>query len=94
MMLSDLFWIALFAALAWILIHLLTTRDLPGEEHQPGMLPNHPSALEPLSQRYALGESDVITFEEMQEQRETSYRRSHRQRTDLLKDDQPVSWME
>jgi len=94
MMLSNLFWTALFIALAVILIHLLTTRTLLGEEHQSDMLPNHPSAEEPVRQRYARAESDAIAFEQMQEQRVTSSWRKHRQRTDLLKDDHPMSWME
>jgi hypothetical protein len=93
-LLSNLFWIALFTALAWILIRLLTTSSLPAQEHQPDILPDHLPTLELPRQRYAHGESDAIIFEEMQEQRETSYRRNHRQRTDLLKDDQPMSWME
>src|SRR6266568_3524214 len=42
MMLSNLFWMALFIALAVILIHLLTTSNLLGEEHQSDMLPNRP----------------------------------------------------
>jgi len=94
MLLSNLFWTALFIALAVILIHLLTTRNLLGEEYQSDMLPNHHSAEEPLCQRYARGEIDAMAFEEMQVQRETSSWRKHRQRTDLLKDDHPMSWIE
>jgi hypothetical protein len=94
MLLSNLFWIALFTALAWLLIHLLTTSNLPAEEHQPAMLPDHPSTLEPLRQGYARGEIDAIPVEQVQEQRVTPSWRKHRQRTDLLKDDEPMSWME
>jgi len=94
MMLSNLFWIALFIALAMLLIHMLTTRNLLGEEHQPDMLLNHPSALEPLRQGYARGEIDAIPLEQVQEQRETSSWQKHRRSTDLLKDEQPMSWME
>jgi uncharacterized membrane protein len=94
MMLSNLFWTALFIALAVILVHLLTTRTLLGEEHQSDMLPNHPSSLEPVRQRYARAEIDAIPVEQVQEQRVTPSWRKHRQRTDLLKDDHPMSWME
>jgi uncharacterized membrane protein len=94
MMLSNLFWMALFIALALILIHLLATRKLPGGEHQPAMLPNHPSALEPLRQGYARGEIDAVPIEQVQEQRKISSWRKHRQRTDPLKDELPMSWME
>ncbi len=68
MMLSNLFWMALFIALAVILIHLLTTSNLLGEEHQSDMLPNRPSALEPLRQRYARAEIDAVPVEQVQEQ--------------------------
>jgi uncharacterized membrane protein len=94
MMLSNLFWTALFIALAVILVHLLTTRTLLGEKYQSDMLPNHPSTLEPVRQRYARAESDEVAFEQVQEQRVTPSWRKHRQRTDLLKDDHPTSWME
>ncbi len=94
MLLSNLFWIALFTALAWLLIHLLTTSNLPAEEHQPAMLPDHPPTLEPLRQGYARGEIDAIPVEQMQEQQVFPSWRKHRQSTDLLKDDEPMSWME
>ena len=94
MLLSNLFWIALFTALAWILIHLLTTRNLIGKEHQLDMLPNHPSTLEPLRQGYERGEIDAIPVEQVQEQRVTPSWRKHRRHTDLLKDDEHISWME
>ncbi len=94
MMLSNLFGTALFIALAVILVHLLTTRTLLGEEHQSDMLPDHPSALEPLRQRYARAEIDAVPVEQVQEQRVTPSWRKHRRRTDLLKDDHPTSWME
>jgi len=94
MMLSNLFWMALFIALAVVLIHLLTTSNLLGEEHQSDMLPNHPSALEPLHQHYAHAEIDAIPVEQVQEQQVTPSWRKHRRHTDLLKDDHPMSWME
>src|SRR6266699_1521916 len=94
MMLSNLFWLALFIALAVILIHLLTTSNLLGEEHQSDMLPNRPSALEPLRQRYARAEIDAVPVEQVQEQQVTPSWRKHRRHTDLLKDDHPMSWME
>jgi len=94
MMLSNLFWIALFIALAVLLIHMLTTSNLLGEEHQPDILPNYPSTLEPLRQRYAHAEIDAIPLEAMQEQRETPSWQKQRRHTDLLKDEQPMSWME
>jgi len=94
MMLSNLFLIALFIALAMLLIHVLTTSNLLGEKHRPGILPNYPSALEPLRQRSAHAEIEAIPLEPMQEQRETSSWQKHRRSTDLLKDEQPMSWME
>ena len=94
MMLSNLFWIALSIALAVILIHLLATRNLPGKEHQPAILPDHLSPLEPLRQGYARGEIDAMPVEQVQEQRVTPSWRKHGRRTDVLKDDEPTSWME
>lgn len=93
-MLSNLFWMALFIALAVLLIHLLTTRNLPGEEYQSDILPDHPSALEPLRQGYARAEIDAVPLEQVQEQRVTPSWRKHRRHTDPLKDDHPLNWME
>jgi len=94
MLLSNLFWIALFTALALILIHLLVTNTFAEKEHQPATLPDRPSPLEPLRQGYARAEIDAIPVEQVQEQRVTPSWRKHRRHTDLLKDDYPTSWME
>lgn len=72
--LSTLFWIAMLAGVAWIAMRwLLTSRqfkliDLFGGVHE------NPPPLEILRQRYAAGEIDAVTFEQMREHLEASYR--------------------
>ncbi len=65
-------WIALLVVLAWALIRWLerkTTTPLPPSTGTP---PMGPSALEILRQRYARGEIDTVTFEQMHERLEGS----------------------
>ncbi|MDQ2906971.1 MAG: hypothetical protein ABI456_10350 [Ktedonobacteraceae bacterium] len=78
--LSIVFWIALlifflWAAMKWILPSILPTiteafASLTGS---PERVPADVSAFEILRQRYAAGEIDAITFEQMWERLEASY---------------------
>jgi len=66
MMLSSTLWIALLIVLAWTLIRWLnrkTTSSVPP-------VTSAPSAIETLRQRYARGEIDTATFEQMRERLE------------------------
>jgi len=57
-------WVVLLALLIWALIRWLNRRT--GQEPSPGA-PEERSALEILRQRYARGEIDHTTFEQMRE---------------------------
>lgn len=63
MMFGGVLWIALLVVLAWALIRWLE-RKAPGSGPST---PTSPSALEILRQRYARGEIDTATFEQMRE---------------------------
>jgi putative membrane protein len=72
MFLGFVFWIALIATVIWALSHWLNAPGAPlTVYHQPG---NTPSALEILCQRYARGEIDTNTFEQMRERLEATQR--------------------
>lgn len=73
---SRLFWIALLAVLVWSVIRWFTTRATPLTSYPPMTPPTQPAALEVLRQRYARGEIDATTFEQMREHLEASYRQS------------------
>lgn len=71
--LSTLFWIALLAGLTWIAMRwLLTSRQFKLADLFGGVQEN-PPLLEILRQRYAAGEIDAVTFEQMRERLEASY---------------------
>jgi|SRR5271157_3976055 len=72
--LSTLFWVALFIGLVWILLRWIIPYVKPMITDIFGMAPAYPSALEILRQRYAAGEIDTSTFEQMRERLEASYR--------------------
>jgi putative membrane protein len=64
-------WVALLVALVWALI-LRINKGTTIPAHPPTSAPpTGPSALEILSQRYARGEIDAATFEQMRERLET-----------------------
>lgn len=77
-MLSTLFWIALLIGLTWVILSLLIPSirrmlpDIFGTESK-GI-----SALEILRRRYAAGEIDTATFEQMRERLMASYQQESR----------------
>ncbi len=73
--LNTVFWVALFIGLAWVLLRWIIPYILPIIADIFGMVPADPSPLEILRQRYAAGEIDADTFEQMRERLEASYRR-------------------
>jgi putative membrane protein len=71
-LLGTIFWMALLVLLVWALIHWLTMRNAPHIVYHPAPLLYQPSALEILHQRYARGEIDDTTFQQMRERLESS----------------------
>lgn len=71
-MLGTLLWIALLGILVWALLRWLTTRNTPIIGYHPTPPPYQPSAIEILHQRYARGEIDEATFQQMRERLEAS----------------------
>jgi len=71
--LSILFLAALFIGLAWALLRWLMPTIRPMLTDIFGMKSTAYSALEILRQRYAAGEIDAVTFEQMRERLEASY---------------------
>lgn len=77
--LGRIFWLVLLGLLIWGLIRLFSTRGrhfhyynpVP-PTYTPGPPPSQPSAMEILHQRYARGEIDAATFENMRERLENS----------------------
>ncbi len=65
MLLNMVFWAAILGLLVWALVRWLTTRTSTSE-------PTGPSAMDILRQRYARGEIDTATFEQMRAQLEAS----------------------
>ncbi len=70
MSLGSVLWIALMVVLVWALIRWINSRTTTSVPPYTGAPPVGPSALEILRQRYARGEIDTATFEQMREQLE------------------------
>jgi len=72
---DTLFWLALCILLAWIVLRWLLPYILSlfADADHPELATERPSALEILRQRYAAGEIDAVTFEQMRERLEASY---------------------
>jgi putative membrane protein len=68
MMLGSTLWILFIVALAWAVIRWLNTRTTL----QTRTMSNDPTARDILNQRYARGEIDTATFEQMRERLEAS----------------------
>ena len=71
--LSTLFWVALFIGLVWALLRWIIPSIRPMLTDIFGQTSTDPSALEILRQRYAAGEIDTYTFEQMRERLMASY---------------------
>jgi putative membrane protein len=73
-LLGILFWVALLGVLVWALVSWLNRRNIPmAGYHTPfPPAPGQPNALEILRQRYARGEIDDVTFQQMRERLEAS----------------------
>ncbi len=72
MLLSMALWIALLVVLVWAVIRWLDRRTAPSNPTHTSTPSIGPSALEILNQRYARGEIDTVTFEQMRERLEAS----------------------
>ena len=65
-------WIALLAVLAWALLRWLTTKNPSIIGYHSAPPEYQPSAIEILRGRYAHGEINEVTFQQMQERLEAS----------------------
>ena len=64
---GSILWIALLVVLVWAVIRWLERRTTTPAPPAPGTPSSSPSALEILQQRYARGEVDTTTYEQMRE---------------------------
>ncbi len=71
MLLGTLLFLALLAVLVWAVLRFVTGKTTMAAPPYRRNEPPAPSALEILRQRYALGEIDAITYEQMRERLET-----------------------
>ncbi len=67
MSLGMVLWIALLVVLVWAIIRWLERKVTTPASPVTSTPPSGPSALEILQQRYARGEIDTVTFEQMRE---------------------------
>lgn len=72
--LFPLFWIGIIAFLCWSARRWYGWRDRRGPFYGQGEAPFEPNAMEILRRRYARGEIDGITFDQMRERLESSGR--------------------
>ena len=82
--LSTLFWVALFIWLVWVLLRWVLPYIFPLFAGTSAEVSTEPAALEILRQRYAAGEIDGVTFEQMRERLHASYQA---ERTEYPHDD-------
>jgi putative membrane protein len=75
--LSTLFWAALFIWLVWVLLVWVLPYIFPLFAGPSSEMSAEPAALEILRQRYAAGEIDGVTFEQMRERLNASYQAEH-----------------
>jgi putative membrane protein len=68
--LGGLLWVVIWALLIWGLIHWFASGNRRRPYSYPDQQPDDPSALEILRQRYARGDIDAATFEQMRERLE------------------------
>jgi len=77
MSLGTILWVAVLVVLVWALIRWLNARNST-QVHPPSSgVQSGPTALEILQQRYARGEIDTATFEQMRERLEVSTARRY-----------------
>jgi uncharacterized membrane protein len=78
LLIGKFFWILLLVLLIGALVRRVSSRNGPmafyrhAPFYHPGMPPAQASAIEVLRQRYARGEIDAVTFEQMRERLESS----------------------
>ena len=78
MSLGTILWIAILVVLVWALIRWLNTRTSTPAPPPSSGVQSGPTALEILQQRYARGEIDTATYEQMRERLEASGTPSYR----------------
>lgn len=79
MTLGSVLSLALLGALVWAIIRWINGKTANSTPLSTSTPPSGPSAIELLRQRYARGEIDTPTFEQMREQLESSGTRSYQQ---------------
>jgi putative membrane protein len=76
LLLGKFFWFVILALLIGVLVRRFSSRSMAFYRHapyyHPGVPPVEPSAMETLRQRYARGEIDAVTFDQMRERLESS----------------------
>jgi putative membrane protein len=72
MSLGTILWIAVLVVLVWALIRWLNNRTSTQVPTPSSGMQSGPTALEILQQRYARGEIDTVTFEQMRERLQAS----------------------
>jgi putative membrane protein len=77
LLLARFFWLVLLVFLIAFLVRQFGARRWHMPVYNPGVPPYQPSALEILRQRYARGEIDAVTYEQMRERLESAS--AHRQ---------------